>query len=120
MSVTTVATCNLNQWALDFDGNLARIIESIQEAKRQGAKYRLGPELEVPGYGCEDHFLEMDTFEHCWQSICKLLDSDVTDGIICDIGMPVLHCGVRYNCRVYLLNRRVLLIRPKVCIYVDA
>ena len=28
-----VAVCSLNQWALDFDGNLSRIIESIQEAK---------------------------------------------------------------------------------------
>ncbi len=43
----TVATCVLNQWALDFDGNCCRILESIKEAKRQGAKYRVGPELEI-------------------------------------------------------------------------
>lgn len=41
----TVATCNLNQWALDFEGNRDRIFESIKEAKRQGAKLRVGPEL---------------------------------------------------------------------------
>ena len=39
----TVATCNLNQWALDFEGNRDRILESIKEAKRQGAKLRVGP-----------------------------------------------------------------------------
>ncbi|KAL3674296.1 hypothetical protein V7S43_000251 [Phytophthora oleae] len=43
--------CNLNQWALDFDGNLERILESIRVAKERGARYRVGPELEVCGYG---------------------------------------------------------------------
>ena len=36
MKLVTVATCNLNQWALDFDGNLQRIIESINIAKEKG------------------------------------------------------------------------------------
>ena len=76
-----VSTCNLNQWALDFDGNLQRTMESIQIAKEKGARYRLGPgearlgstrldttsssshflcsELELSGYSCEDHFLEL-------------------------------------------------------------
>lgn len=34
--------------------------------------------------------------------------------MICDIGMPVLHNGVRYNCRVFCFNRKIILIRPKV------
>jgi NAD+ synthase (glutamine-hydrolysing) len=33
MQLTTLATCNLNQWALDFEGNLERISESIRIAK---------------------------------------------------------------------------------------
>lgn len=49
--LVTVATCSLNQWALDFEGNTRRIIESIQEAKRAGAGLRVGPELEICGYG---------------------------------------------------------------------
>ncbi|CAG2061150.1 unnamed protein product [Timema podura] len=43
----TVAVCTLNQWALDFDGNLQRILQSIQEAKEAGASFRSGPELEI-------------------------------------------------------------------------
>eukprot|EP00743_Colponemidia_sp_Colp-15_P002468 GILK01002675.1.p1 GENE.GILK01002675.1~~GILK01002675.1.p1 ORF type:complete len:704 (-),score=84.43 GILK01002675.1:103-2214(-) len=112
--LATVATCNLDQWALDFDGNLARIKQSIVEAKSRGATYRMGPELEVTGYGCEDHFLEQDTFLHSWQSLGEIIDSDLTDGILCDIGMPVMHKSVRYNCRVIILNRKILLIRPKM------
>jgi len=30
MTLVKLATCNLDQWALDFDGNLARIRESIR------------------------------------------------------------------------------------------
>lgn len=30
---------------------------------------QLGPELELSGYGCEDHFQELDTVEHCWECI---------------------------------------------------
>lgn len=43
----TVATCSLNQWALDFKGNLQRTLESIRIAKERGATLRIGPELEI-------------------------------------------------------------------------
>uniref|UniRef100_A0A665U5L2 Glutamine-dependent NAD(+) synthetase n=1 Tax=Echeneis naucrates TaxID=173247 RepID=A0A665U5L2_ECHNA len=71
----TVATCSLNQWSLDFEGNYERILKSIEIAKTHQAKYRLGPELEI------------------W---------------------PIMHQNVRYNCRVLFLNRKILLIRPKM------
>jgi NAD+ synthase (glutamine-hydrolysing) len=115
----TVATCNLNQWAMDFDGNMDRILDSCRRAKEAGATYRLGPELEIPGYGCEDHFLEMDTVHHSWESLVKLLQQGATDELLCDFGMPVLHRGVRYNCRVLALNKKVLLIRPKLALADD-
>nr|XP_035119572.2 glutamine-dependent NAD(+) synthetase isoform X5 [Callithrix jacchus] len=51
----TVATCALNQWALDFEGNLQRILKSIEIAKNRGARYRLGPELEI--WHTEEYFL---------------------------------------------------------------
>lgn len=43
----TLAVCTLNQWALDFEGNLERILLSIEEARDAGATYRTGPELEI-------------------------------------------------------------------------
>eukprot|EP01132_Coremiostelium_polycephalum_P004118 gene4118-5154_t len=120
MKTTTLATCNLNQWALDFQGNLERIIESIKIAKAKGARYRLGPELEVTGYGCEDHFLEQDTLLHSWQSLATILkDEFLTKDIIVDIGMPILHKDVRYNCRVLLFDRQILIIHPKKALAMD-
>jgi NAD+ synthase (glutamine-hydrolysing) len=112
-SIMTVATCTLNQWALDFDGNLERILQSCQQAKEQGATYRLGPELEITGYGCEDHFLELDTTHHSWQSMIELLCRDATENLLCDFGMPLLHKGCLHNCRVLCYNHRILAIRPK-------
>jgi len=84
-----------------------------------GARYRVGPELEICGYGCEDHFLENDTLEHCWECLADLLAEDVTVGILCDIGMPLMYGGVRYNCRVFVLDRKILLVRPKMCLADD-
>nr|XP_014343976.1 PREDICTED: glutamine-dependent NAD(+) synthetase [Latimeria chalumnae] len=110
----TLASCALNQWALDFEGNLLRILESIERAKAKGAKYRLGPELEICGFGCADHFYESDTFLHSFQVLAKLLTSPITEDIICDVGMPIMHKNVCYNCRVIFLNRKILLIRPKL------
>ena len=79
----------------------------------------MGPELEIPGYGCEDHFSETDTVEHSWEVLIELLKDAHCYGIVCDIGMPVIHRGVRYNCRVFILNGRLLLIRPKVAMADD-
>jgi NAD+ synthase (glutamine-hydrolysing) len=109
-----LATCNLNQWAMDFKGNLERTVASIEEAKAAGCTFRTGPELELTGYGCEDYFLESDTFLHAWMSMAEILKGGLTDGILCDIGMPVLHNGVPYNCRVWVLNRKIIGIRPKL------
>lgn len=57
-------------------GNLERILKSIKQVKALGGFYRVGPELEVCGYSCDDHFNEGDTSAHCWQSIIKILRYD--------------------------------------------
>jgi len=45
---------------------MERILESIVVAKSRGATVRVGPELEIPGYGCLDHFLEGELpSSHC-------------------------------------------------------
>jgi hypothetical protein len=45
--IIVVATCSLNQWALDWEGNLARIKQSVRDAKARGVRLRVGPELEA-------------------------------------------------------------------------
>jgi len=80
-----------------------------------GASYRLGPELEVCGYSCEDHFFEPDTVKHSWEMIADIIaDPELTKDILCDIGMPVEYKGTLYNCKIYILNQEILLLRPKL------
>ena len=115
----TVATCQLNQWSLDFEGNTQRILESIREAKVAGAVLRVGPELEISGYGCQDHFLEGDTFLHSFQSLATIIKDEACHGMLIDVGMPIRHRNVRFNCRVIFTSSseqgpRILLIRPKM------
>ncbi len=51
---------------MSFVQNKRNIIKSLVESKRLGAAFRVGPELEICGYGCEDHFFEIDTVNHSW------------------------------------------------------
>jgi NAD+ synthase (glutamine-hydrolysing) len=102
---------SLNQWALDFEGNAERVIESIRIARERGAKLRVGPELEITyvrpfkpffahhhrrwaykegrgsGYGCLDHFLEGDTYLHSWEMMARILTHEDCQDILLDIGM---------------------------------
>ncbi|XP_058128192.1 glutamine-dependent NAD(+) synthetase [Anopheles ziemanni] len=109
-----VAVATLNQWAMDFQGNLERILRSIEIAVAGGATYRTGPELEVSGYSCEDHFHEPDTYLHCWEVLLELMRAPAAQNMLIDVGMPVQHRNVAYNCRVAFYNERIVLVRPKM------
>ncbi|KAG8382540.1 hypothetical protein BUALT_Bualt05G0088000 [Buddleja alternifolia] len=67
---------SMNQWAMDFDCNMKNIKESISKAKEAGAVIRLGPKIEITGYGCQDHFLKQDTITHVWECLKNLLVGD--------------------------------------------
>eukprot|EP00189_Rhodosorus_marinus_P001592 CAMPEP_0113954142 /NCGR_PEP_ID=MMETSP0011_2-20120614/295_1 /TAXON_ID=101924 /ORGANISM="Rhodosorus marinus" /LENGTH=721 /DNA_ID=CAMNT_0000963051 /DNA_START=272 /DNA_END=2437 /DNA_ORIENTATION=- /assembly_acc=CAM_ASM_000156 len=119
MRLCALSTCSLNQWALDFAGNLERTRRSIYKAKADGARYRLGPELELTSYGCEDHFHEPETERYAWEALDELLRDEGCGSIVIDVGMPVWHRDVCYNCRVFCLDGKILLIRPKISLADD-
>ncbi|RWS25756.1 putative glutamine-dependent NAD(+) synthetase-like protein [Leptotrombidium deliense] len=108
-----VAVCSLNQLSLDFETNSEHILRSIHESIERGALIRVGPELEICGYGCEDAFFEADTCLHSWQVVAKIIQQDFKN-IIIDLGLPVLKDSNLYNCRVVLLNSKIIFIRPKL------
>lgn len=80
---------------------------------------RVGPELEVCGYGCLDHLLESDTFLHSWEVLATIINHEDCQDIVLDIGMPVRHKNTRYNCRIVSYNRKIILIRPKMSLAND-
>lgn len=40
------------------------------------------------------------------------MKDDRTSDILWDVGLPIAHRNVRYNCRVHVYNKKILLIRP--------
>lgn len=71
-------------------------------------------QLEITGYGCLDHFLENDLYDHALDSLHAILTDESFHGIVIDVGMPFMHRGNRYNCRCIILNGKIVLIRPKL------
>lgn len=55
-----------------------------------------------------------DTHLHAWQVLVKILECEDAEDMIVDVGMPVVHKNVIYNCRVVCFNKKILLIRPKM------
>ncbi|KAJ1502836.1 Glutamine-dependent NAD(+) synthetase, partial [Coelomomyces lativittatus] len=54
-----------------------------------------------------------DTYISAWRVVLKLLLDPITENMLCDFGMPVRYQSQNYNCRVIVLNKKILLIRPK-------
>lgn len=47
-----------------------------------------------------DHLLEQDLYLHSLQCLEIILRDESCYDILLDLGMPILHRNVRYNCRV--------------------
>ncbi|KAF2166563.1 hypothetical protein M409DRAFT_23198 [Zasmidium cellare ATCC 36951] len=109
-----LATSQLNQWVLDYDGNRDRIIEAIKTAKAAGATLILTPELCIPGYGLLDHWLENDVYANSWDIVAEIISHPDCQDIIIDLGLPIQHRGCSYNSRLIALNGEVLAVRPKL------
>lgn len=53
---------------------------------------QVGPELEVCGYGCEDHFNELDTVEHSWEVLAVRQSNSMHDRA-CSSRCQQVHCS---------------------------
>ena len=109
-----LATSQLNQWSLDWDGNRDRILTAVLSAREAHATLLLTPELSIPGYGLLDHWLENDVYSHSWDVVADILARPETRSIILDLGLPLRHRGCSYNARLLACNGRILALRPKL------
>lgn len=48
------------------------------------------------------------------EMLALILSDESCHGILLDIGLPVAHRNVNYNCRVVCLDGKILFIRPKM------
>lgn len=82
-----IVLSQLNYRIGDFEGNTAKIITSIREAKEQGANVIVFAELAIGGYPAKDLLRSASFLESCAQSIEQIAAQCV--GIACIIGAPV-------------------------------
>ncbi len=111
MLAIKVAGAALNQTPFDWDGNRARIVASIAEARKQGASVLCLPELCITGYGCEDAFFNPHVQEEAMKMLFSLVPE--TKGLVLSLGLPVRFGGSLYNCAVMIADEKLIGFVPK-------
>lgn len=106
MHLVRVAAAALNQTPLDWDGNQARIVRAIRQAREQKVGLLCLPELCIPGYGCEDAFFSRGTVLQSWRVLQELLPE--TAGMIVALGVPIMHRGVNYNAACLVADGKIV------------
>jgi NAD+ synthase (glutamine-hydrolysing) len=81
-----VGLAQINSVVGDLDGNRARVLERVDEAKRQGVDLVLFPELIVTGYPPEDLLLRPGFIRAAERSLAEIARS--CRGIVALVGTP--------------------------------
>ncbi len=99
------AVAALNQTPLDWSGNLRRSMAAVEQARSQGGRLLLLPELCLTGYGCEDAFHSAHIAERAWESLAALLPH--SRGLVVTAGLPLLHGGQLHNATAVMVDGRL-------------
>ncbi|SMF54715.1 NAD(+) synthase [Pseudobacteriovorax antillogorgiicola] len=111
MELLRIAGATLNQIPMDWDGNTARIVGLLEEARDKKVAALCFPELAISGYNCEDMFLSLHVARRATE--CLLEIRPHTKDIAAIIGLPVYYQGAMFNCVAVLQNQKILGIIPK-------
>lgn len=106
MKTIHVAAGSVNQTPLDWEGNLARILTVISEARSKGIQVLCLPELAITGYGCEDAFLMANTTDFAEQLLAKLVTESA--GMVISVGLPWRHNHGLFNVAAVLVDGELL------------
>lgn len=67
-----VATCQINTTVGDIEGNVAKVLDALEELEAQGVDVAVFPELTVSGYPPEDLLLKPGFVEDCMEATQRL------------------------------------------------
>jgi NAD+ synthase (glutamine-hydrolysing) len=82
-----IALAQLNYHVGNFESNTAKIIQSVEEARLNGADLVVFAELCISGYPARD-FLELNEFITLCDESARAIAAACTD-IACIIGLPI-------------------------------
>lgn len=97
----------------DCQFNTEKIIEMIQEAKKQSVEYIVFPELCLTGYSCGDLFRHGSLLDSARDALLKIAKATEQSTMIVIVGLPLSVKGRLYNCAAVVQNGKVLGIVPK-------
>ncbi len=95
-----IALAQINPTVGDAPGNADRIIRRIDEARRQGAKLLVTPELALSGYPPEDLLFHRGFRRRIEEGLARL--ADAARGIDLLVGYPEYSGGVLFNSAAWL------------------
>ncbi len=106
MKLIKVAAAVLNQTPLDWEGNRARIVAAIADARDRGVRVLCLPELCITGYGCEDAFHSPSTHRTAGEVLGEIVPE--TRDLIVSLGLPLWHAGSLFNAACLVVDRQVV------------
>jgi NAD+ synthase (glutamine-hydrolysing) len=101
-----LAIAQINCLLGDLAGNVAKILQYAEQAKRQGAQLLLTPELGLCGYPPEDLLLRDDFYRSCDSALQELAAR--IEGITAVVGHPHQVGGKRYNAASVIQDGRIV------------
>src|SRR6185436_8591131 len=100
----------------DCEGNTARIISAIEQAKKESSDLIVFPEVTIQGYTSFDWFLDPDVVRSALDPLNKIIDA--TEGIAAIVGTvrPSDQPTGRklYNSGAIIRNRKLLVLLTKL------
>ncbi len=102
MQLIKVAAAVLNQTPLDWDGNLSRIRQAIEQAREEQVSILCLPELCISGYGCEDAFFSPGVQRMAWEVLREIVPD--TRGMIVSVGLPLVYHNAVFNAAGLLVD----------------
>lgn len=94
----------------DIDGNVARIIQAIEQAKREASDLIVFPEITIQGYTSFDWFLDPDVVRSALEPLPEIIKA--TDGLMAIVGTirPNEQSTGRkiYNSAAVISNRKLI------------
>ena len=101
-----IACATVNQTPLDWEGNLAHIIQALEVAQNEKADIVCFPELAITGYGSEDLFLSYWFPKKALAQLVKLIPH--CKDISAVVGLPIRIQAKVYNTVAVIENQKLI------------
>ena len=92
MRLVKVGVASVSVKVDDFAGNMKRLIEIVEAAKKEKIHLLVTPELCIPGYSLEDRIFWPDIVRESWAALAEI--AAYCDGITAFFGLPVIDNGM--------------------------